>query len=68
MTAMGIEPRQAVREVLEGTDEPLSTDQIAETLQSSLQPDEVQEALEHWHREIAAVEDVSGKWLWLGLQ
>jgi predicted Zn-ribbon and HTH transcriptional regulator len=68
MTAMGIEPRQAVREVLEATDEPLSTDQIAETLQSSLRPDEVQEALEHWHREIAAVEDASGKWSWLGLQ
>jgi hypothetical protein len=65
---MSIEPTQAVREVLERTEEPMSTDQIAERLQDSLGPDEVQEALEHWHREIAAVEDASGKWTWLGLQ
>jgi predicted Zn-ribbon and HTH transcriptional regulator len=66
MPAMSIEPTRAVREVLERSDEPLSTDQIAETLENSLRPDEVQEALEHWHREIAAVEDASGKWTWLG--
>jgi predicted Zn-ribbon and HTH transcriptional regulator len=61
------ESTQAVREVLEQADEPLSYDQIAATLQSTFAPDEVQEALEHWHREIAAVEDASGKWTWLGL-
>jgi hypothetical protein len=68
MPPVSIEPTQAVREVLERTEEPLSTDQIAETLQDSLGSDEVQEALEHLHREIAAVEDPSGKWTWVGLQ
>jgi predicted Zn-ribbon and HTH transcriptional regulator len=62
---VSIEPTQAVREVLEQADEPLSYDQIAATLRNALAPDEVQEALEHWHREIAAVEDASGKWSWL---
>jgi hypothetical protein len=62
------EATQAVREVLERADEALSTDQIVAAVRDAAEPDEVQEALEHWHREIAATEDASGKWLWLGAQ
>jgi hypothetical protein len=62
------ESAQAVREVLEQADEPLSYEQITATLRNTIAPDEVQEALEHWHREIAAVEDASGRWSWLGQQ
>jgi predicted Zn-ribbon and HTH transcriptional regulator len=62
------EATQAVREVLEGADEPLSTDRIIAAVRNTAEPDEVQEALEHWHREIAAIEDASGKWLWVGPQ
>jgi hypothetical protein len=63
---MSVEPTQAVREVLEQSDEPLTTDQVAAILQHTLNPDEVQEALEYWHREIGAVEDAEGEWLWVG--
>ena len=64
--SVSIEPTQAVREVLEQEDQPLSTDEVAATLRSALSADEVQEALEYWHREIGAVEDAAGKWLWVG--
>jgi uncharacterized protein (DUF433 family) len=66
MPTVSIEPTQAVREVLEREGEPLSTDEVAATLQNALSPDEVQEALEYWHREIGAVEDAAGEWLWVG--
>jgi hypothetical protein len=66
MSTVSIEPTQAVREVLEQENEPLSTDEVAATLEATLGPDEVQEALEYWHREIGAVEDAAGKWLWVG--
>jgi uncharacterized protein (DUF433 family) len=66
MATVSIEPTQAVREVLEQEDEPLSTDEVAATLEDTLGPDQVQEALEYWHREIGAVEDAAGKWLWVG--
>jgi predicted Zn-ribbon and HTH transcriptional regulator len=62
---VSIEPTQAVREVLEQSDEPLTTDQVATILQNALNPDEVQEALEYWHREIGAVEDAAAEWLWV---
>jgi uncharacterized protein (DUF433 family) len=63
---VSVEPTQAVREVLEQEGEPLSTDEVAATLQNVLTPDEVQEALEYWHRDIGAVEDAAGEWLWVG--
>jgi hypothetical protein len=66
MPTVSMEPTQAVREVLEQEDEPLSTDEVAAALQSALSADEVQEALEYWHRDIGAVEDAAGKWLWVG--
>ena len=51
---MSVEPTQLVREVPEHAAEPLPYDQIADTLKNALDPDEVQEAREHWHREVAA--------------
>ena len=66
MPTVSIEPTQAVREVLEQEDDPMSTEEVAATLQDALGPDQVQEALEYWHREIGAVEDAAGKWLWVG--
>jgi hypothetical protein len=63
---VSIEPTQAVREVLEQENEPMSTEEVATALQSTLSADEVQEALEYWHREIGAVEDAAGEWLWVG--
>jgi hypothetical protein len=65
---VSVDASQAVRELLEKADEPLSTEQIIAALRNAVEPDEVQEALEHWHREIAAIEDASGKWSWLGPQ
>jgi predicted Zn-ribbon and HTH transcriptional regulator len=66
MAPVNIEPTEAVREVLEQENEPLSTEEVTAALQSALSADEVQEALEYWHREIGAVEDAAGKWLWVG--
>jgi hypothetical protein len=66
MPTVSIEPTQAVREVLEQEDEPLTTDQVVAILQNALDPNEVQEALEYWHREVGAVEDAAGEWLWVG--
>jgi hypothetical protein len=64
---MAIDPTADVRELLEQASEPLSTDQIVETLKSAHSRRHVEEALDFWRREInSAVEDGHGNWSWVG--
>jgi hypothetical protein len=64
---MEIDPTAGVRELLEQASEPLSTDQIVETLKNVHSRRHVEEALDFWRREInSAVKDGDGNWSWVG--
>ena len=63
----GTDPAEGVRALLEGADAPLSGAQIAKTLEQEHARHEVEQALDFWRREHAAVHDHDGNWSWQGL-
>jgi hypothetical protein len=55
-----------VRELLEGTREPLSTEQVVAALRSANDKKAAIKGLEHWRTSGEAVQDADGLWVWIG--
>jgi hypothetical protein len=64
---MDADPTDSVRELLEGSETPMSTAQIAQALSDRHAEHEVVQSLDFWRREHHAVaQDAAGNWTWHG--
>jgi len=64
---MDVDPADSVRDLLEKTETPMSTEQIAQALSDLHGRHQIVESLDFWRREHhSAVQDDQGNWTWQG--
>lgn len=59
-----VDPTDTVKALLEGASAPMSTEEIVQALAGTHHAHEVEQALDFWRREHAAVQGEDGRWSW----